>query len=107
MTSAIALFWAVLFWMLQLSPAKDHTKLAWAIATQAQSRTEAAVMTAVAFRESSFQTGAVGDSGHSLCAFQIYDGPKATLEDVDLCTSIAVRMLRDSRRMDKDNPLAL
>src|ERR1700694_4020517 len=63
----IALYVTVLGWMNGLAPGRDHSALAWAVAVNAQSETEAAVITAVAFRESSLIADAVGDGGHSKC----------------------------------------
>ncbi len=100
------LFYLVSHWMGLLAPGRDHSELASAIANVATSETEAAVLTAVAFRESTFTNGAVGDSGHSVCAFQIYDGPKSLLDDPTACVQRAAVMLRQSLRADPENPVA-
>jgi hypothetical protein len=100
------LFALVLAWMHMLAPGRDVDALAWAVAVNAQSVTEAAVLTAVAFRESSLIANAVGDGGHSKCAMQIYDGPATLLEDPIACVTRGASMLRDSRRVDPANPIA-
>ncbi len=102
----IALYVTVLGWMNGLAPGRDHSALAWAVAVNAQSETEAAIFTAVAFRESGFRNDAVGDGGHSVCAFQIYDGPKILLDDPIACVAKGAAMLRESRRIDPKNPIA-
>ncbi len=80
--------------------------LAWAVAVNASSETEAAIMTAVAFRESSLRNDVTGDGGHSVCAFQIYDGSKELLENPIECARVGVRMMRESRRVDPAHPLS-
>jgi hypothetical protein len=102
----VALFVLVLGWMDGLAPGRNHHELAWAVAVSATSEMEAAVITAVAFRESSLRTDAVGDGGHSVCAMQIYDGPRELLADPIACVTRGARMLRDSRRVDPENPIA-
>lgn len=101
-----ALFFTVLAWMHGLAPGRDVDALAWAVAINASSETEAAILTAVAFRESSLIANAVGDSGHAKCAMQIYDGPDSLLEDPIACVRRGAEMLRESRRMDPKNPIA-
>jgi hypothetical protein len=101
-----ALYFTVLAWMQSLAPGREVESLAWAVAVTATSETEAAVFTAVAFRESSLINGVTGDGGHSVCAMQIYDGPKSLLEDPIACIERGARMLRESRRMDPKNPIA-
>ncbi len=75
----------------------------------------AAWMVAIAYRESTFDNGAVGDNGSSACAFQINVGRGRTLEgwssedlraDPARCVSVAYRMLRQSVRIDPAFPLA-
>lgn len=100
------LFLVVLQWMHQLAPGRDVDALAWAVAVNAQNETEAAVLTAVAYRESSLIADAVGDSGHAVCAMQIYDGPKELLANPIACVTRGAQMLRDSRRVDPGNPIA-
>ncbi len=100
------LFFTVLAWMHSLAPGRDVDALAWAVTINATSEMEAAVLTAVAFRESSLRNDAVGDGGHAVCAMQIYDGPKALLEDPIACVARGAAMLRESKRMDPANPIA-
>jgi hypothetical protein len=102
----VSMFTMVLAWMHMLAPGRDVDALAWAVAVNATSETEAAIMTAVAFRESSLRNDVTGDGGHSVCAFQIYDGSKALLQDPIECARVGVRMLRESRRVDPTSPLA-
>lgn len=101
-----SLFATILIWMNLLAPGRHHEQLAWAIAVNATSEMEAAVFTAVAFRESSLKVDAVGDGGHSVCAMQIYDGPKSLLEDPIACVARGAAMLRESRRIDPQNPIS-
>lgn len=101
-----ALFFTVLTWMHGLAPGRDVDALAWAVAVNASSETEAAVITAVMFRESSLRNDVTGDGGHAVCAMQIYDGPKSLLEDPLACVTRGTRMLRESRRVDPENPIA-
>ena len=100
-----------------LAPGRDHTVLATAIATRVDAeaplfqadtdkRKTAAWLVAVAFRESSLRLDAVGDHGHSVCAFQIYGGAQALLTDADRCVSVAFYMLRTSMRYCPAFPLA-
>ncbi len=102
----LQLFTLVLAWMHQLAPGRDVDALAWAVAVNVSSETEAAIVTAVAFRESSLRNDVTGDGGHSVCAMQIYDGPKSLLEDPVACVTRGVAMLRASRRVDPAHPLA-
>jgi hypothetical protein len=101
-----SLFALVLGWMHGLAPGRDVDMLAWAVAINVSSETEAAIVTAVAFRESSLRNDAVGDGGHSVCAMQIYDGPKTLTEDPIAWITRGVAMLRASRRMDPAHPIA-
>ncbi len=93
--------------MNSLAPGRDHTELGGAIArvvldgkplfagdeTRIRS---AAFLIAVAMRESSLKNDAVGDNGHSVCAMQIYDGPRSYLTDADACVRRGVEMIRES-----------
>ena len=116
-----ALYWIVLTMMTSLVPAQDpmvrHGALATAIVTVAfeepplfkndESRVRTtALLVAIAFRESSLQTNIVGDGGRSVCAFQIYGGNKALLEDPEACVRKAYHMLQESIRIDRENPVA-
>lgn len=101
-----ALFTIILIWMNSLVPNANHTQLAWAIAVNADSFEEASVFTAVAFRESTFQLDAVGDHGRSVCAMQIHNGSKELLTDAIACVARGAAMLRESRKIDRKNPIA-
>ncbi len=103
--------------MLTFSPGRYHAPLAIAIvhAVEAEpaifkadddKRKTAALMVAVAFRESSFRVDIVGDNGHAVCAFQIYDGAKTLLVDTDACAREGLRMLRESAHVDPEHPVA-
>ncbi len=100
------LFALVLGWMHGLAPGRDVDALAWAVAVNSTSEMEAAVFTAVAFRESSLRNEVSGDGGHSVCAMQIYGGSKELLEDPIACVARGAQMLRESRRIDPKNPIA-
>ncbi len=102
----LPLFLTVVGWMETLAPGRDHHALAWAIASQAHGEPEAALATAVAFRESSFDNSAVGDHGRSVCAFQIHNGDRTLLADVDACVAVGLRMLRESVRVDRSHPVS-
>ncbi len=106
MPTLITLFLTVLAWMHSLAPGRNVDELAWAVAINATSTFEAAVFTAVTFRESSLRNDVTGDGGHSVCAMQIYDGPKSLLADPIACVATGARMLRESRRVDPANPIA-
>ncbi len=103
---SLSLYAVVMGWMTSLSPSADHSALAWAIASQAHGEGEAALMTSLTFRESSFDNHAVGDHGRSVCAAQIHGGPRELLESPDACISVAFTMLRESVRVDRKNPVA-
>jgi hypothetical protein len=121
MWSAFTLFFVVLGMMTKLAPADDpiarHGQLATAITIvalqeppfyrddEARTRT-AALLVSVAYRESSLVPDAIGDGGHSVCAFQIYDGDRALLEDTERCVRVGHRMLLQSIRVDRSNPVA-
>jgi len=102
----VQLFTAVLAWMTSLAPGRDNAELAWAVASVAESREEAALITAVAYRESGLDNAAVGDHGRSLCAMQIHNGARNLLDDVGACVRRGTLMLRESRRVDPANPVA-
>jgi hypothetical protein len=102
----VQLFTIVLAWMHGLAPGRDVDEIAWAVASVADSREEAALITAVAYRESGFDNRAVGDHGRSVCAMQIHGGSRTLLEDVGACVRRGTIMLRESRRVDPSNPVA-
>ena len=101
----------------RLAPGRDHHELRDAIVAQVEAelpifkddadkmRTTAYVI-AVAFRESSLRLDAVGDNGHSVCAFQVWGGSRALLTDAGRCVSVAFAMLRTSARYCPAFPLA-
>jgi hypothetical protein len=100
------LYSIVLAWMIFLSPARSHEPLAWAVASVAASEDEAALLTAIAFRESSLDNSQVGDGGRSVCAMQIHGGSRSLLDDVGACVRRGTLMLRESMRVDPSNPVA-
>lgn len=99
-------FVLAMLWMGTLAPGRDHGDLAWAVAVNASSDTEAAVLTAVAFRESSLRNDAVGDGGRSVCAMQILHGSRDLLADPIACVRRGAVMLRASRLVDPSHPIA-
>lgn len=117
----MALFATVLAMMLAVSPAADpierHGELAAAITTvvaaepplyrddDARVRT-AALVVAIAFRESSLIVDKVGDGGKSVCAMQIYGGPRSLLVDPEACVRVGLAKLRDSISRDREHPVA-
>jgi hypothetical protein len=101
----VVLFFTVRAWMGTLAPG-NHDELAWAVASVAESREEAALITAVAFRESGLDNAAVGDHGRSVCAMQIHNGAHSLLDDTGACVRRGTLMLRESRRVDPANPVA-
>lgn len=103
--------------MTALAPGRDHAALGNAIATvlaeeaplytdDADRRRTAALVVAVAFRESTFRNDVVGDGGHSVCAMQIYDGPRYLLDEPEACIRWGVKMLRQSIKVDREHPVA-
>ncbi len=102
----VDLFAIVLVWMHMLAPGRDVDAIAWAVASVAESREEAALITAVAYRESGLDNGAVGDHGQSVCAMQVHGGSRSLLLDVGACVRRGTLMMRESRRIDSTNPIA-
>jgi hypothetical protein len=110
----------VLAFMLSLAPGREHSDLGGAIARAVESEPAifkddasktktAAIMVAVAFRESSLTLGALGDHGQSFCAFQIHrtsGGGPALLTDADACVRKGLAMLRESARVCPKAPVA-
>lgn len=100
-----------------LQPDVDHTELGTAIASvvsaeaplftddDSRERT-ASLVVAVAFRESSLRLDAVGDQGRSVCAMQIWGGPRSLLSDADACIRTGLAMLRTSFRTCPKAPIA-
>lgn len=114
-----------------LAPARQHDELASAIANRAEAEAPlfkgdedrhrtAALLVAIAFRESSLRAAAVGDrvggKPTSFCAFQVSlpwgnktaEGwtSKDLLEDPEKCVAAAMRMLRVSMQVCPSAPLA-
>jgi hypothetical protein len=114
-----------------LAPARQHDRLAEAIATRVEAEDPlfkgdddrhrtAAFLVAIAFRESSLRADAVGDhvggKPTSFCAFQVHlpwshktsEGwtGRDLIEDPDKCVTAALHMLRDSIRACPAYPLA-
>lgn len=115
------LYWTVIAMMLRLSPSdaplERHNDLASAItivaseegplfSDDASLERTSALLVAVAFRESSLRANVTGDGGHSVCAMQIYDGPKSLNEDPVACVRAGYRMIKTSIRVDRTNPIA-
>jgi hypothetical protein len=110
----------VLAAMTQLAPARDHSELGGAIAravdsnkplfaNDADRRRTAALLVAVAYRESTFIPDVVGDKGQSFCAFQIHrssGGSPELLSDVDACVRSGLTLLRTSIRICPSYPIA-
>lgn len=115
----MSLYTFVLGAMLSLAPGRDHDELAAAVALVAETRPAlfaddrdrrktAALLVAVAFRESSLRLDAVGDGGRARCAFQLWSAPREVLTDAVLCTQIAHDRLRESFKVcGPDNLLGL
>lgn len=102
--------------MLLLAPDRDHGELAEAIThvveTEAplfrgdESRIRtAALVVAVAFRESTFNNAAIGKTD-DYCAMQVHRRPDL-LEDAEQCIRVGLGMLRESMRACPSYPLAL
>lgn len=102
-----ARYLTVLGWMTGLVPGVDHRELASAVADEARTVEEAALITAVAYRESTFRKGALGDHGMSVCEMQVFGGSPALLDDTRECVRVGARMLRESARVDPAHPVAL
>ncbi len=110
----------VLAAMSLLAPDRDHAELGDAIARvvdasaplfteDVDKRKTAALVVAVAFRESSLRLNIVGDHGRSFCALQIHEtsgGTKALLTDADACVRHGLGMLRTSGKVCAAHPLA-
>lgn len=92
--------------MMRVSAHGDVRALAVAIAESDATWEEATWLAAIAWRESSYRLGAIGDHGRSLCAYQLQGAPRAVLADAGLCTRLALRSLRASARACPSMPLA-
>lgn len=95
--------------MLLLSPGRDHTELGKAIADVIEEkgclytgkdceRRSAAMLVAIAFRESSFRIDAENKKEGSVCAFQIWKGDRRLLSDPAACTLAGYLKLKESLR---------
>lgn len=110
----------VLAAMTLLAPKRDHHVLADAITREvaatpplfkhdADRHKTAALLVAVAFRESSLRLDVVGDHGRSFCAYQIHrssGGTPKLLTDADACVHKGMTMLRASMRVCPKYPIA-
>lgn len=110
----------VLAAMTLLAPGRDHTTLGEAIAKVVDAeqplfhkdedhKRTAALVVAVAFRESTLIANVVGDHGRSFCAMQIHQssgGSPALLESPEACVRAGVVMLRMSLRTCAAHPIA-
>lgn len=109
----------ILIWFSFLVPKHSATDLAVAIASEVSSRPPlfknddrrirtAALMTSVAFRESTFRHGVTGDRGNAHCEFQLWNAPKEVDTNHQLCTSIAFDRLKESIAIcGMSNPLGI
>jgi hypothetical protein len=118
------LYFFVLSLCLSLSPSQQpilrHGLLATAITTvlhdegalyasDPELQRSAALLVAVAFRESSLDTHAVGDHGKSFGAFQLHassGGTEALLDDPLAQARKAHEMIKISIRADREHPIA-
>lgn len=112
---ALAMLEIVIAWMLLLAPGRDHSALAGAIASaveeadplfvdDADKRKTASLVTAVAFRESSFRNDVVSKTGDH-CALQVHGRPELG-KDAAACVRVGLAMLRESMRVCPAHPLA-
>lgn len=116
-----ALYLSILAMMLKLSPSEHpeerHGELAKAITLVVTSEgalfkddtdlsKTSSLIVAIAFRESSFTLNVTGDSGRSVCAMQIHNGPKSLLSDSVGCVREGYRILKESIKVDPSNPVA-
>ncbi len=111
----MTVFFFVLGAMLTLAPGRDHTTNATAIASVVLAERPlfrddpdrlrtAALVVAVAFRESSFNNGAKSKSGDH-CLLQVHGRPDL-VDDPAKCVRVAMGMLRESMRACPEHPLA-
>jgi hypothetical protein len=103
-----------------LSPAAPHTFHAGEVMSEiasvvgssqrtpvfATKEQDAAAMLVIAWNESSFKKDAVGDHGTALCAYQLHFAPRAVLNNLHLCTSIAYERMRWSFSVCRAAPFA-
>lgn len=111
----MAILFFILAAMASLAPSRDHTINGTAIAEVVLSerplfkgddgrRKTAALVVAIAFRESSFRNDIKSRTDDS-CMMQINRRPELAL-DVVACVRVAMVMLRESMRMCPDYPIA-
>lgn len=67
---------------------------------------DAAALLITAWEESNFKKNAVGDHGRALCAYQLQRAPRAVLNSLWLCTSVAYARMRRSYAACHDAPWA-
>lgn len=109
-------FFFVFSAMLSLAPGRDHALTATAItevvlaerplfAHDEERRRTAALVVAIAFRESSFHNDVKsGTDDH--CLMQVNRRPDLAGDDPRPCLRVALRMLRESMRMCPQYPIA-
>lgn len=101
--------------MLSLAPARDHSPNAAAIAEVIEAEPAlfkddvskvrtAALVVAIAFRESSFRNEAVSKT-RDFCMMQVNRRPELA-DDARACVRVAMTMLRESMRVCPAHPLA-
>jgi hypothetical protein len=100
----------VLIMMAAIAPDAENTHDARAIADEiarvSVDTHEAAIMVVVAWRESAFRAGAVGDGGLARCAYQLHNAPRSVLTDLRECTELAAERIRASEVACPSAPLA-
>ncbi len=103
----------VLAAMTLLAPGRDHQELAGSITRVVESepplpgrdrRATAALVVAIAFRESTFKNDTVSATNDH-CAMQIHARPELR-RDVDACIRVGLAMLRASFRVCPAHPIA-
>jgi hypothetical protein len=110
-----ALLALVMAWMSMLIPGRDHTEAATAIAEgvsleaplfkdDSSKIKTAALVTAISFRESSFQNKAKSKTNDH-CLMQVNNRPDLA-DDATKCVRVAISMLRESMRMCPEHPIA-
>jgi hypothetical protein len=111
----VTVLFAVLTWMALLAPGRDHTENATAIASVVldepplfkndETRIHtAALVVAIAFRESSFRNDVKSKTDDS-CMMQVNRRPDLA-SDPEACVRVAMTMLRESMRMCPQHPIA-
>ncbi len=109
------LIFAVMAWMATLAPGRDHAANATAIASVVLAERPlfrddpdrlrtAALVVAVAFRESSFRNEAKSKTGDA-CLLQVHGRPDL-VDDPAKCVRVAMGMLRESMLACPEHPLA-